>query len=73
MTLRNGNHRRARFPIGTILSTAMLLRHSLGADSAAARIERAVDQAITGGARSADLGGTMTTGAMTDAILARLD
>ena len=30
-------------PIGTILSAAMLLRHSLGADSAAARIERAVD------------------------------
>ncbi len=60
-------------PIGTILSTAMLLRHSLGADSAAQRIERAVDQAIAGGARGADLGGTMTTGAMTDAILARLD
>jgi 3-isopropylmalate dehydrogenase len=60
-------------PIGTILSTAMLLRHSLGADGAAARIERAVDQAIAGGARGADLGGTMTSGAMTDAILARLD
>jgi 3-isopropylmalate dehydrogenase len=59
-------------PIGTILSAALLLRYSLGADEAAARIERAVDAAISGGARSADIGGTMGTRAITDAVLAKL-
>jgi 3-isopropylmalate dehydrogenase len=59
-------------PIGTILSAALLLRHSLAAEDAALRIERAVDAALTEGARSADLGGTMSTRAMTDAVLARL-
>jgi 3-isopropylmalate dehydrogenase len=59
-------------PIGTILSAALLLRYSLGAEEAAVRIENAVDAAIAGGARSADLGGTLGTRAMTDAVLARL-
>lgn len=59
-------------PCATILSAAMLLRHSLGQDDAAARIEAAVAAAIAGGARTADLGGDMSTRAMGDAVLARL-
>jgi 3-isopropylmalate dehydrogenase len=42
-------------PIGTILSAAMLLRHSLGEESAAAGIEQAVDQVLAKGYRTADL------------------
>jgi 3-isopropylmalate dehydrogenase len=59
-------------PIGTILSAALLLRHSLGAEEAAQRIERAVDRALTEGARTADVGGTLGTKAITDAVLSRL-
>jgi 3-isopropylmalate dehydrogenase len=59
-------------PIGTILSSAMLLRHSLGLESEAASIERAVDQAITAGCRTADLGGRLSTQQMTNEIVARL-
>lgn len=59
-------------PCATILSAAMLLRHSLGHDDAAARIEAAVAAAIADGARTADLGGDMSTRAMGDAVLARL-
>ena len=36
-------------PIGTILSTAMLLRHSLKLEAEAASIEKAVDETITPG------------------------
>jgi 3-isopropylmalate dehydrogenase len=42
-------------PIGTILSAALLLRHSLGLADEALAIERAVDDAITSGARTADM------------------
>ncbi len=59
-------------PCAAILSAAMLLRHSLGEEAAANRIEGAVAAAIAGGARTADLGGTFSTQAMTDAVLARL-
>jgi len=59
-------------PLGTILSAAMLLRHSLGLADAAAAVERAVDDAITAGARTADLGGTMSCAAVGDAVCARL-
>ena len=59
-------------PCATILSAAMMLRHSLGQSQAADRIEAAVGQALAGGARTADLGGTLSTGAMTDAVLAAL-
>jgi 3-isopropylmalate dehydrogenase len=59
-------------PIGTILSVAMLLRHSLGLEHEAASIERAVDRAISDGYRTRDLGGTLATTAMTDEILRRL-
>jgi 3-isopropylmalate dehydrogenase len=42
-------------PIGTIMSAAMLLRHSLGLESEAKEIEIAVGRAIEAGARTADL------------------
>ena len=59
-------------PLATILSAAMMLRFSLGQAEAADRIEAAVAKALAGGARSADLGGTMSTSAMGDAVLAAL-
>ena len=60
-------------PIGAILSVAMLLRHSLSLPDAAAAVERAVDAAIRGGARTRDLGGTHGTAEMTEAVLRALD
>lgn len=59
-------------PIATILSAAMLLRHSLGLEEPAARIEAAVAGALADGIRGGDLGGTMGTVAIGDAILERL-
>ena len=59
-------------PIGTILSTALLLRYSLGLESEAQSIERAVDDAITNGARTADIGGKLPTCQMTDEIIKNL-
>jgi len=59
-------------PVGTILSAAMLVRHSLGLEEEARSVERAVDEAIEAGARTADLGGGLTTRAMTDEVLARI-
>jgi 3-isopropylmalate dehydrogenase len=59
-------------PVGTIASAALLLRHSLGAEAAAARIEAAVARALGDGMRTRDLGGTLGTDAMTEAIAARL-
>ena len=59
-------------PLATILSAAMMLRHSLGLPEAAARIERAVAAALAGGARTGDLGGTLGTVAMGDRVLACL-
>ena len=61
-------------PIGTILSAAMLLRHSLGLGGEALAIERAVRHAIADGARTGDLGSKkpMSTREMGAAIRARL-
>jgi 3-isopropylmalate dehydrogenase len=59
-------------PCAAILSAAMLLRHSLSDDASAQRIEKAVAAAIAGGARTPDLGGTMSTEAMGDAVLKEL-
>ena len=60
-------------PIGTILSAAMLLRHSLGLAAEADRIEAAVHATLSAGHRTRDLGGTLSTTGMTGEILARLD
>lgn len=59
-------------PMGTILSVALLLRHSLGLDSVARAVEEAVSGAISDGARTPDLGGAATTRQVTDAVLAQL-
>lgn len=59
-------------PLAMILSLAMLLRHSGGDEGSAARIEAAVAAALAGGARGADLGGTLGTEALGDAVLAEL-
>ncbi|MEM9455093.1 MAG: 3-isopropylmalate dehydrogenase [Myxococcota bacterium] len=59
-------------PVGTIASAAMLLRHSLGLAHEADVVEDAIDRALTAGARTADLGGSSNTQAMTDAILEEL-
>ena len=56
-------------PIGTILSTAMLLRHSLGLESEARAVEEAVQETINGGHRTPDLGGNQTTHAITNEII----
>jgi 3-isopropylmalate dehydrogenase len=61
-------------PVGTILSGAMLLRHSLGLEKEASAVESAVERALGKGARTKDLGGEkpLSTSAMGDAILAEL-
>ena len=42
-------------PVGATLSAAMLLRHSLGLAAEAAALEAAVEAALAGGARTADI------------------
>lgn len=42
-------------PLGTILSTAMLLRHSLGLSAEAEAVERAVERVLQAGYRTADI------------------
>ena len=62
-------------PVGTILSAAMLLRHSLGLEKEATSVERAVEAALASGARTADLGGgakALSTSGMGEAIIAKL-
>ena len=59
-------------PMATILSAAMLLRHSFGREAEAARIEAAVAKALADGVFGGDLGGTYGTAAIGDAVLARL-
>lgn len=59
-------------PIGTILSGAMLLRHSLGLSREANQVERAVASVIAAGARTADMaaspGEALSTSAMGERI-----
>ena len=59
-------------PIGTILSTAMMLRHSLKLEDEASAIEKAVHQTVTDGARTADIGGKLSTRQMADEIIKNL-
>ncbi len=64
-------------PCGTILSAAMLLRHSCGAPDAAAAIEAAVGGAIRSGARTRDIAGPgardwLGTTAFADVVLKNL-
>ncbi|MBC7876489.1 MAG: 3-isopropylmalate dehydrogenase, partial [Anaerolineales bacterium] len=59
-------------PIGTILSSALMLRYSLKLEMEAVAIEKAVEQTITDGARTVDIGGKLTTRQMTDEIIKNL-
>jgi 3-isopropylmalate dehydrogenase len=64
-------------PCGTILSAAMLLRHSCGAPEGAAAIEKAVLAALRGGARTRDIASPgardwLGTVAFTDVVLRQL-
>jgi 3-isopropylmalate dehydrogenase len=63
-------------PLATILSVAMMLRYSLQQQEAAARVERAVQDVLTSGLRTADIWseGTTKVGtrAMGDAVVAAL-
>jgi 3-isopropylmalate dehydrogenase len=56
-------------PLAMFLSAALMLRHGLGREDAAARVESAVDRALAAGLRTRDLGGTATTADATDAVL----
>ena len=64
-------------PIGTVLSVALLLRHSLGLEQEAGAVEQAVYRCIANGARTADIAEhgrpAMSTRRMGDAIVAALD
>ena len=59
-------------PCATILSMEMALRWSLDMPEAADRLYGAVEKALENGARTRDLGGTMTTREMGAAIIAAL-
>jgi 3-isopropylmalate dehydrogenase len=64
-------------PLGAIMSFALCLRLSLGLAQEADRLERAVDAAITHGARTADIAQpgdqVLSTKAMGDAVLVELE
>jgi 3-isopropylmalate dehydrogenase len=61
-------------PVGTILSAALLLRHSLGLHAEALAIERAVATALEQGLRTADIAadGKASTTAEAGAAIAAL-
>ena len=62
-------------PIGSILSMAMMLRYSLGLTEEAACVEKAVDQILQNGHRTADIaegGATTSTAEMGDQVVAAL-
>ena len=59
-------------PCAAILSLEMVLRWSLDRADAANRVLAAVNAALDAGARTADLGGALSTRQMGDAILAKL-
>jgi 3-isopropylmalate dehydrogenase len=60
-------------PCGTIASAALLLRHSLGLEQEAAKVEAAISRAIASGARTADIAAQgerpISTTEMTDVII----
>ena len=59
-------------PCAAILSMEMALRWSLARPDAADRVMKAVAHALKAGARTRDLGGDLSTCAMTDAIIVQL-
>ncbi|MGE3248892.1 MAG: 3-isopropylmalate dehydrogenase [Hyphomonadaceae bacterium] len=59
-------------PLAALLSFEMALRLSLSMNDEADRLAAAVKRALDGGARSADLGGALSTRQMGDAVIAAL-
>ncbi len=59
-------------PMATILSAAMMLRHSFGLEEQAARIEKAVESALADGVRGGDLGGEHGCEAIGQAVRERV-
>ena len=59
-------------PLGAILSVALMLRYSFQLENEAAAIEKAVDQTISSGYRTTDLGGDLGTRAITDQVISVL-
>lgn len=59
-------------PMAMILSLAMLLRHSLGRENDAVRVECAVAKTLADGVLGVDLGGNAATREIGNAVLARL-
>jgi len=59
-------------PLAMFGSVALMLRHGLGMEDAAKGIESAIDLALEGGLRTADLGGEATTEDATKAVLSNL-
>ncbi|MDP7325820.1 MAG: 3-isopropylmalate dehydrogenase [Qipengyuania citrea] len=59
-------------PVAAVLSLAMLLRHSLGREEDAVRIERAVEAILADGVLGGDLGGSASTQEVGDAIVRKI-
>ncbi len=59
-------------PLAMFGSIALMLRHGLGMNEAAAAVESALDRALGDGIRTADLGGSHTTEDATAAVLSHL-
>jgi 3-isopropylmalate dehydrogenase len=59
-------------PLAMFGSVAMMLRFGLEMESEADAVDRAVDGALESGLRTPDLGGSATTGEVTEAVLAGL-
>ena len=59
-------------PLAMILSAALMLRHGFCLEVEGAALESAVDRALAGGLRTADLGGSATTAEATEAVLKEL-
>ena len=59
-------------PLATILTGAMMLRYSFGAEKAAQAIEHAVQKVLAAGLRTGDLGGDLGTVPMAQAVLKAL-
>ncbi len=60
-------------PLAMFLSAALMLRHGLGLEREAAAVESAVQRALDGGLRTADLGGSAGTAEATAAVLDNLE
>jgi 3-isopropylmalate dehydrogenase len=63
-------------PIGTLLSAAMMLRHSLGLETEAVQLEKAVENVISNGHRTVDLASTgeeaLNTAQITELIVEKI-